>query len=108
MLHYAVGIIQHPITGRWQPWVYTEDDGTISLACLSSHNSKAFAHLVAQLCLDAHHAGIPFDIDALLKQSQESDVPDPLPQATSDALIADVHKKTATAASPTATILGFS
>jgi hypothetical protein len=46
MLHYVVGIIQHPTTNRWQPWVYTEDDGTISLSCLSSHDSKAFAHLV--------------------------------------------------------------
>jgi hypothetical protein len=42
MLHYAVGIVHHPITGRWQPWIYTEDEGAISLACLSSHTSKAF------------------------------------------------------------------
>jgi hypothetical protein len=106
MVHYAIGIIQHPITGRWQPWIYTEDAGTISLACLSSHTSKAFARLVGQLCLDAHQAGKPFDMEALLRQSQESDVPDPLPQATIDALIADIQHA-ATAASPPDTILGY-
>jgi len=106
MVHYAVGIIQHPVTGRWQPWIYTEDDGTISLACLSSHDSKGFARLVAQMRLDAHLAGKPAHLEALLKQSQESDVPDPLPQTTIDALIADIHNA-ATTISTTHTILGF-
>ena len=106
MVHYAVGIIQHPVTGRWQPWIYTENDGTISLACLSSHVSKSFARLVAQMCLDAHQAGKPADLEVLLKQCQESDVPDPLPQTTIDALIADIHNA-ATAASMTHIILGW-
>jgi len=106
MVHFAVGIIQHPITNRWQPWIYREDDGTISLACLSSHDSKAFARLVAQMCLDARQAGKPVDLEVLLKQSQESDVPDPLPQATLDALIANIQNA-ATATSTTHTILGW-
>lgn len=106
MLYYAVGIVQHPVTRRWQPWIYTEDDGTISFACLSSHESKAFARLVAQMCLDAHQTGKEIDIAAFLKQSQESDVPDPLPQAKIDEIIADIQHATP-ATSPTDKVIGI-
>ncbi len=105
IVRFAVGIIQHPVTGKWQPWIYTEDAGTISLACLSSHTSKEFARLVAQMCLDAHQTGKPADMEVMLKHTQESDVPDPLPQSIIDALITDIHHSAATV--PTVTIVGY-
>ena len=87
-MRYATGIVQHPITQRWQSWVYTEDDHTISLACLSSHSSKAQAHLVARIVRDAYLTHSVVDLPHMLAQNQESDVPDPLPQDLIDTLIA--------------------
>ena len=80
MQRRAIGIVQHSVTQRWQPWVYTEDDDTISLAFLSSHRSRSLAHLVTQICLHASQSGQPIHLKTMLEHNDDSDVPDPLPQ----------------------------
>ena len=87
-MRYAVGIVQHALTHRWQPWLYTEDATTQHLACLSSHASKAQAHLVAHIVLDAYQTHAMGDLPRMFAQSQEITSPDPLPQSQIEALMA--------------------
>jgi len=91
MQRRAIGIVQHNITQRWQPWVYTEDDATISLAFLSSHRSRSLAHLVTQICLQASQSGQPADLKAMLAHNDDSDVPDPLPQDQQQRLLLTIQ-----------------
>lgn len=43
MIKFAVGIIQHPATQRWRPWMYIESDEEeeATFACVSSHAQRA-------------------------------------------------------------------
>ena len=106
MFRHAIGIIQHPTTLKWQPFIYTEDGQTVTLACTSKHSSKALAHLFATIILDASKTGKKVNIADMIRTSNESDLPDPLPQVTVDALIADIMIATQRSAA-TNTILGF-
>jgi hypothetical protein len=92
-MRYAVGIIHHPVTGRWQPWIYTEDAETMAFACISSHANKAQAHLVARIILQAYQTHGVVEPEAMRQQSRESEVPDPLPQPTLDALLAAISQQ---------------
>ena len=87
----AVGILQHPVTTKWQPWLYVEDTNETTLTCLSSHRSKGQAHLVAHMLIGAYRSRVALDLKPMLDQSAESDVPDPLPQHTLDVLIAHIE-----------------
>jgi len=91
MQRHAIGIVQHRITQRWQPWVYAEDDKTISLAFLSSHRSRSLAHLVTQIFLQASQTGQPVDLKAMLAHNDDNDVPDPLPQGQQQKLLLTIQ-----------------
>ena len=91
MQRRGIGMVQHAITQRWQPWVYAEDDDTISLAFLSSHRSRSLAHLVTQICLQASQSSQPVDLKAMLAHNDDSDVPDPLPQDQQQQLLLTIQ-----------------
>jgi hypothetical protein len=100
-MRYAIGIVHHPVTGRWQPWVYTEDAETIAFACISSHANKAQAHLVARTILQAYQTHGVAEPEAMQQQSRESEVPDPLPQPMLDTLLAAIKQQAGEATTDT-------
>lgn len=92
MIRYALGIIEHPVTKRWQPWVYVESDmeEQATFACMSSHDQHDQALLISQLCQQAIHRGTYPKIVEMIRQSAECQLPDPLPQVTMDALMQQI------------------
>ena len=73
------GIVQHPVTGRWQTWVSFH--GT-DIGCLTAHNLREDADKVARQILKAWESGLEDQeqVTAFMLRLPTDDVPDPLPQ----------------------------
>ena len=73
------GIVEHPVTKRWQTWVSFH--GT-DIGCLTAHNLREDAVTVARQILKAWESGLEDQeqVTAFMRSLPTDDVPDPLPQ----------------------------
>jgi hypothetical protein len=91
---YAVGIIQHPETRRWQPYVFTTHEMRDELFFLSAHDDRDSAAFVAQtysngwLQYQTGHSQLMQRVAATI---QAGHPPDPLPADAERELIALIH-----------------
>ncbi len=73
------GIVQHPVTKRWQTWMSFHGN---DISCLTAHNKRVDADQVARQILDAWESGLENqeEVSAFMRSLPTDDVPDPLPQ----------------------------
>lgn len=87
----AIGTVLHPVTRRWQPWVYL---GGNTVVCLCSHRDRRVAAEIAALFPAIGHASTAGDTQALdrfIACIQAANLPDPLPMPTRAALLRLIH-----------------
>lgn len=87
----AIGTVLHPVTHRWQPWVYV---GGETVVCLCSHREQRVAAEIAVLFPSigqAYRAGDSSALDRFIACIQAANLPDPLPVRTHAALLRLVH-----------------
>ena len=89
-MRYAAGIVQHPMTEKWQAWVYLEDDTEATLTMVRSYRQHAHAHLMAHLIEQSLQKTGSY-VDVLSLASAEQDVPDPLPQVDQQQLLEQIQ-----------------
>jgi hypothetical protein len=85
--HIAHGTVWHPVTRRWQPWIYLGGDAII---CLCSHpDQQVAAELGSGLpaVWRALQAGETALVDAFAARLQAAPLADPLPYHTHAALL---------------------
>lgn len=76
----ATGIVQHPVTKRWQTWVSLH--GT-DIACFTAHNDRAAADRVARDIAETWKSGrlqTQDEVTAYLHSLPSDTMVDPLPQ----------------------------
>jgi hypothetical protein len=73
------GIVQNPVTGRWQTWVSLHG---VDINCLTVHKSREDADKVARLIVKAWEEGLEDQgqVSAFLKSLPTDGLVDPLPQ----------------------------
>jgi superfamily I DNA/RNA helicase len=88
----ACGIIQHPISQRWQTWVslYGTD-----ITCLTAHKSREDADNVARQIVKAWESGLEDQdqVTAFLGSLPSDGLVDPLPQDVVMRLSRKIRKK---------------
>jgi len=86
----ATGVVRHPITGRYQPWAWSDDAKETTITYLRSYADYEDAAWVARQYAEAwrqHTQGGRPVLDRLVEGLRLGDVPDPLPLATEAALL---------------------
>ncbi len=92
-LHVATGVVRHPLTLRYQPWVWSEDVTETTIVYLRSYVAYEDAAWIARQYADAwrrYSGGSRAVLDRLAERLRLGDVPDPLPPATEAALLAAI------------------
>ena len=86
------GIVQHPVTKRWQTWMSFHGN---DISCLTAHNLRENADKVARQILAAWESGLENQdqVSAFMRSLPTDDVPDPLPQDVVVRLIKKIHRK---------------
>jgi len=76
----TTGIVQHPVTGRWQTWIsFTGHD----IQCITAHNNRDEANQVAKQIASAWSEGkykTQEEVTAFIQSLPTDAVIDPLPQ----------------------------
>ncbi|MEH2220689.1 MAG: hypothetical protein V7K72_26970 [Nostoc sp.] len=76
----TTGIVQHPVTLRWQTWIsFTGND----IQCITAHNQREDANRVAKQMADAWSQGkyqTGEEVTTFIKSLPTDAVIDPLPQ----------------------------
>ncbi|MBG1266251.1 hypothetical protein [Nostoc sp. WHI] len=76
----TTGIVQHPVTKRWQTWIsFTGHD----IQCITAHNQREDANRVAKQMASAWSEGkyqTQEEVTAFIKSLPTDGVIDPLPQ----------------------------
>lgn len=85
--HIAHGTVLHPVTRRWQPWIYLAGDDVI---CLCSHPDQRVAAEIGSAfpaVWQALQAGEETLVDAFAERLQAAPLADPLPYHIRAALL---------------------
>lgn len=76
----STGIVQHPVTGRWQTWITFTG---LDIQCITAHNQRENADKVAKAIADAWTEGkyqSGEEVTAFIKSLPSDALIDPLPQ----------------------------